>query len=336
MIVSMLEVLDQGHDLTMDQMSEVMIRVMQGDCPDDQLAHLLTALHQKGESVEEVAGAATVLRRQMTPIPTDRTDLLDTCGTGGDHSGTFNISTAAALVTASAGVPVAKHGNRGITSKSGSADVLAALGVNIEAGIDTIGRCLDQLGICFCFAPLLHPSMRHVAAVRKTLPFPTLFNLLGPLCNPASATRQLLGVGNSRLLDLLSEALVLLGASRALVVHGDDGLDEVTISTTTQVRSVTRKENRPLCLQPADFGIMPTALDALRVTGPEESARMIGSVLDGQSGPAREIVIANAATALWLADAGSTPLQCAQLAADAIDAGRARAVLSQLVEVSHS
>lgn len=198
-------------DLTLDETTEVMDAVMRGQCSEAEMAQLLTALHEKGETVDEVAGAAAALRRHMTPIQSVCTDVLDTCGTGGDGSGTFNISTAAALVIAAAGVPVAKHGNRGMTSKSGSADVLAALGVNIDADVGTVQRCLDELGICFCFAPLMHPSMKHVLAVRRSLDIPTIFNLLGPLCNPARARYQLLGVGRSELRDCLSAALLRLG-----------------------------------------------------------------------------------------------------------------------------
>ena len=215
----------------MDEMSQVMDLVMEGQVEDEQVTNLLTSLHETGESVEEIAGAAASLRRHMTPIRTQRTGLLDTCGTGGDRSGTFNISTAAALVTAAAGVPVAKHGNRGITSKSGSADVLAALGVNIEADVATVERCLDQLGICFCFAPLMHPSMRHVAEVRrKQLGTPTIFNSAGPTLQSCLGTLPVAGGRDGRnYVTPLSRRLQLLGIERAAVVCGEDGLDEVTL-----------------------------------------------------------------------------------------------------------
>jgi anthranilate phosphoribosyltransferase len=187
--------IQEGQSLTMDEMAAVVDAIMRGDVGEDRIAEFLLALRAKGETVEEIAGAARAMRRHMTPIRSRHTRLLDTCGTGGDGSQTFNISTAAALVTAACGVAVAKHGNRGMTSRSGSADVLAVLGVNIAADVETVQRCLDEVGICFCFAPQLHPSMRHVAEVRKRLNVPTIFNLLGPLCNPASAPFQLLGVG---------------------------------------------------------------------------------------------------------------------------------------------
>ncbi len=195
MIIDLIGRVSGGQDLTMEEMSSAIDQIMQGNCEQQQIGLLLTALRAKGETVDEVAGAARAMRKHMKLIRSDRDDLLDTCGTGGDGSGTFNISTAAALVTAAAGVPVAKHGNRAISSKTGSADVLAVLGVNIEASITQVEACLEKLGICFCFAPLMHQSMRHVAAVRKKLGVPTIFNLLGPLCNPARAAYQLLGVG---------------------------------------------------------------------------------------------------------------------------------------------
>ncbi len=202
--------------------------IMRGGCSDDQIARLLTLLAAKGETVDELAGAAAAMRDQMTLIRTKRTGLLDTCGTGGTGSVTFNISTAAALVVAAAGVPVAKHGNRRVTSRSGSADVLSALGVNVAADVPTVEACLDELGICFCFAPLVHQSMKQVAPIRSRLGIPTIFNLLGPLANPARAEFQLLGVGKPRLRPLLAAALARLGVRRAVVVSGDDGLGEVT------------------------------------------------------------------------------------------------------------
>ena len=218
-----------GHDLAMPQMVEVMNQIVQGQCTESDVAEFLLALRKKGESVDELAGAAAALRQHMTPIRSSHRVLLDTCGTGGDGSGTFNISTAAALVTAAAGIPVAKHGNRSISSRSGSADVLATLGVNIEADLATVERCLEQLGICFCFAPLLHPSMKNVSAVRRRLGVPTIFNFLGPLCNPARAPFQLLGVGRPDLRDRVAAALAKLGTQRAAVLCGSDGLDEVTL-----------------------------------------------------------------------------------------------------------
>jgi anthranilate phosphoribosyltransferase len=323
-----------GENLSMDEMSACIEAVMQGDLDDGQIGILLTALRAKGETAEEIAGAAAVLRRHMTPIRTRRTELVDTCGTGGDGSATFNISTAAALVAAAAGVPVAKHGNRGITSKSGSADVLAALGVNIDADVEQVEACLDQLGICFCFAPLLHPSMKRVAAVRKKLGIPTIFNLLGPLTNPAGAPFQIVGVGPANVRPLLAEALLLLGTRRAIVVQGEDGLDEVTLGGPTRVTEVVDGSLRNFTWTPADFGMVPTELESLRVDSPQQSALVIRRVLANEAGPARDIVVINAAAALWTAGRAETPLAAARMAALAIHSGEADQLLHRLGELS--
>lgn len=331
-----LERVDSGDSLTMDEMSSVVGAIMQGKCDENDISQLLLGLRKKGETVEEIAGAARAMRRHMTPIRTSRNDAIDTCGTGGDGSSTFNISTAAALVTAAAGVPVAKHGNRSITSKSGSADVLAALGVNIEASVETVERCLDEVGICFCFAPQLHPSMKHVAPVRKKLGVPTIFNMLGPLSNPASAPRQLLGVGKPPLRPMLSAALALLGSERAVVVCGEDGLDEVTLGGATFVSKVTPEGTAELTWTPEQFGLTSGDTAALRVDGPEASAEVVRSVLDGKPGPQRDVVVLNAAAALWTAGKSDSLSQCAALAAEAIDGDAANRTLADLVEASQS
>lgn len=323
-----------GKDLSMADMAAVIDMVMQGVCDEATIGHFLTALHEKGESVEEVAGAAAAMRRHMTRIRSQHTVLLDTCGTGGDYSGTFNISTAAALVTAAAGVPVAKHGNRSVTSKSGSADVFAALGVNIEADLATVQRCLDQLGIGFCFAPLMHPSMRHVAAVRRSLACPTIFNLLGPLCNPASASFQLLGVGRPALRERLAAALRLLGTQRSAVVSGSDGLDEVTLNGPTHVLLVQGESIESLTWTPADFGLRETTLEPILVDGPSQSASIVLEVLSGTRGTARDIVVMNSGAALWVAGHVPTLLAGAEAACGAIDSGSARRLLADLAALS--
>ena len=324
-----------GENLSMDEMAAAIEAVVAGECTEGQIGILLTSLRAKGETCQEVAGAAAALRRHMTPIRTRHTGVLDTCGTGGDGSGTFNISTAAALVVAAAGVPVAKHGNRGITSKTGSADALAALGVNVHADVERVEQCLDQLGICFCFAPLLHPSMKRVAEVRKKLGVRTIFNLLGPLSNPAGAPFQVVGVGRPELRPLLAEALLLLGTTHALVVQGEDGLDEVTLAGPTRVTEVSGSGLRNFTWTPSDFGLAPGSLDLLRVENSEQSAEMIRGVLHGAPGPARDIVVLNAAAALWTAGRAETPLACAQLAARAIDLGVAAELLKRLAQLSH-
>jgi len=325
-----------GHDLSMEEMESTIDAIMHGDWSHAQIASLLMGLRAKGEKVAEIAGAAAAMRKNMTPIRTDRSGLIDTCGTGGDGSHTFNISTAAALVTAAAGVPVAKHGNRGVTSKSGSADALAELGVNIEASVEQVEACLAQLGICFCFAPLLHRSMKHVAPVRKELAVPTIFNLLGPLCNPASASHQLLGVGKPHLRHVMAEALAMLGTEHALVVCGEDGLDEITLNGTTHVTEVEDGQLREFIFTPVDFGLLSASKDALLVEGPQQSAAVIRDVLDGKEGSPRDIVVLNAAAALFTAGVDESTEVCARLAAEAVDNGAASDLLARLVEVSNA
>jgi anthranilate phosphoribosyltransferase len=327
-----------GESLTMDEMTTVIDHIMQGGCDENRIAMLLTALHHKGETVEEVAGAAAALRHHMTCIPTQRTNLLDTCGTGGDGSGTFNISTAAALVAAAAGAVVAKHGNRRITSKSGSADVLVELGVNVEAPVAVVGRCLDEVGVCFCFAPQLHPAMKHVAPVRRALGFRTIFNLLGPLVNPAQAQFQLVGVGNPRLQDLVAGAMRLLGSERSIVVCGEDGMDEVTLFGSTRAIECRRGDVHESIWRPEHFGLVTRTegREAMKAETPAESAVLIRRVLDGEPGPSREIVLLNAAAALWTVQQGDSLHACTDLAAEAIDSGAARQKLAELIEVSNS
>ncbi len=335
-ITKILGQLSAGISLSQDEMTRAIDSVMRGQMSEEQILLLLTALRVKGETVAEIAGAAIAMRRHMTPIRTERSGVVDTCGTGGDGWRTFNVSTAAAIVAAAAGVPVAKHGNRAVSSRSGSADVLASLGVNIEAEVPVVERCLDRLGICFCYAPKLHPATHRVAAVRKRLGVPTIFNLLGPLSNPASAPFQLLGVGKSHLHDLLAEALLLLGTTRSLVVTGEGQFDEVTIAGATRVTQVEGGKLREFAWQPIDFGHEQSPLDGLLVSGPEESAAMIRHVLDGQHGAPRDIVVANAAAAILTASRAGSPSAAANLAAGAIDSGAARELLRQWVEQSNS
>ncbi len=321
-----------GEDLSFDEMSDAVEAIMTGKCQEQEIGLLLTGLRMKGESVSEIAGAAATLRRHMTTLQTSRDDVLDTCGTGGDRLGTFNISTAAALVTAAAGVPVAKHGNRAASSKSGSSDVLTELGVNVDADLDCVRRCLDELGICFCFAPLYHAAMRHVAPVRQKLGVPTIFNLLGPLANPAAAKRQLIGVAFAAYRPLVAEAAAMLGTQQATVVCGADGIDEVSITGPTEVSHLVNGAVGDLTWQPRDFGLSEGALDALMVDSPAASAAMIRDVLAGQVGPPRDIVIANAAAALWTAGSVDGLEAGATRAAEAIDTGTARELLERLAE----
>jgi anthranilate phosphoribosyltransferase len=325
-----------GHDLSIDEMTDVIDQLLCGTVPDKEVAVLLTALRHKGETADEIAGAARAMRHHMTPIRTTRKNVIDTCGTGGIGSDLFNISTAAAIVTAAAGVPVAKHGNRSITSKSGSADVLALLGVKVDAPVTVVERCLDELGICFCFAPHFHPAMKHVAAVRKQLGMATIFNLLGPLCNPAGATRQLLGVGKPELHATMAEVVARLGTERGVVVHGTDGVGEISLAAPTEVIEISGIGKRRFTWRPEDFCLATTSHDALRIQSAAQSADLIRRILTGERGPPRDIVLLNAAAALWTADIDPTPAVCAQRAAQAIDSGRARQLLERWTKLSSS
>ena len=324
-----------GENLARDEMAEAIGQVMTGKWTEQQIALLLTSLAAKGETVDEVAGAATAMRANMTPIRSRHDQLLDTCGTGGGGSTTFNISTSAALVIAAVGVPLAKHGNRSVTSKSGSADVLAELGVNIQAEVPQVERCLDELGICFCFAPLMHPAMKHVGAVRKQLGIRTIFNLLGPLANPAGAKFQLLGVGLPHLRPLIASAIGALGTQRALVVSGGDGLGEVSLAGPTEVTQVEPTGETEFQWQPTDFGLETASLEAIQVTNASESAAIVRQVLAGEAGPARDIVLLNAAAGLLAAGQCSSAAEGATQAAQAIDSGAASKLLESLARLSH-
>ena len=334
-LTSILGRVSAGEHLSMEEMSHVIDLVMQGECSDEQIGLLLMALRTKGETISEIAGAAAAMRKHMVPIRSSHKTLVDTCGTGGAGLHTFNISTAAALVAAASGTAVAKHGNRKITSQTGSADVLVELGVNIEAPVEIVEECLQQLGICFCFAPLLHPAMKHVATVRKQLGVPTIFNLLGPLCNPAAAPNQLLGVGRPELRTTLAEALAMLGTERALVVTGADGMDELTLTGDTYVTLVENGSATEQTWTPADFGMSTADLTDLQVENPHESAERILGIFRGEPGPGRDIVVMNAAAAIWLTGQETSLEAAAQQAAAAIDDGRCTERLDQLGQLSH-
>jgi anthranilate phosphoribosyltransferase len=336
MIETTIAKLVERDSLSVAEMRATFEAIMEGKCREAELAAFLTALRMKGETVDEIVGAATVMRERVTPIRADREGLLDTCGTGGDALSTFNISTATALVAAACGVPVAKHGNRSFSGTSGSAEVLRELGVNIEVGVPVVERSIQELGIGFCYAPLLHPSMRHAQPVRQAIRFRTIFNILGPLTNPARADHQLLGVSRRDLVDKLGEALSRLGTRHAFVVCGHDGLDEVTLTGPTFVAEVRDGTSHTLQWHPEDFGLPGCRLEDLRANSITESAERIRAILAGEAGAGRDIVLANAAAALLAAGhVADLPAGVAR-AATAVDSGRARRLLGSLVELTRA
>jgi len=315
-------------------MSDALAEVIAGETGDGETGAFLAALRIKGESAGELAAGAAVLRGHMLPLQTGRDDVLDTCGTGGDGSGTFNISTAVAVVAAAAGVPVVKHGNRAVSSHSGSADVMACLGIALDPDPQFAEHCLRETGLAFCFAPHFHPALSRVAALRRRLRFRTVFNLLGPLANPAGAAFQLLGVGHAHWLDPLAQALAQLGTHHAFVVAGQDGLDEVTLGGITSVREVRNHEISSWEWTAADFQLAPCTLEELRADTVEQSASLIRTVLAGRHGPARRIVVANAAAALLAAERVRCLADGVELASATIDDGRAALLLQRLAECS--
>ncbi len=334
MLEDYLEVVQQKSDLTADQMQQAITWMLAGRVENEQIGALLLALRDKGEAVSELVGAARAMRTMMTPIRTKRSNLIDTCGTGGDGARTFNISTATAIVAAAAGAPIAKHGNRKITSATGSADVLSELGVDIEAPRERVEHCLDMLGLCFCFAPKLHPAMKHVGEVRRSLGVPTLFNYLGPLCNPASARFQIIGVGKEELQTKIAAALLQLPLEAAVVVRGEDGMDEVTLSAPTQVHHIAHGMLTQTTWTPASFGLSPIRVEDLIVDGPVESAKAIRSILSGERGPMRDIVLANSAATLWVAGLTHSLPDGVARSAKGIDSGKAAELLEQLGKAS--
>jgi len=336
-----------GRSLSRNEARAVMAEILTGSCNDAQIAALLVALHMKGETVEEIVGFAEAIRAAATPLKlradrvldtsgTGRDALVDTCGTGGDTSGTFNISTATAFVVAGAGVRVAKHGNRSVTSKCGSADVMEALGVNINLPPDRITACLEKVGIAFLFAPLLHSAMKYVQPARRELRLRTVFNLLGPLTNPAHATSQVVGVYSSELVDKLAEALSMLGLHRALVVHGSDGLDEITITGPTRIGEVREGQVHTYEVTPEEFGLRRSTLDEISGGDAETNAKLILGILQGEKSPRRDVVLLNAAAALVAAGKADHLRDAIPLAVKAIDSGAAEEKLSALVGFSKS
>ncbi|HEY4707516.1 MAG TPA: anthranilate phosphoribosyltransferase [Thermodesulfobacteriota bacterium] len=324
----------KGVDLTEEESSSVMNEVMTGGASPAQIGALLVAWRMKGETVEEITGSARVMREKATRVEAPA-DVIDTCGTGGDASMTFNISTAAAFVSSAAGAPVAKHGNRSVSSRSGSADVLRALGVNIEAEVSRVEQCIREAGIGFLFAPMLHGAMKYAAPVRREIGIRSIFNILGPLTNPAGSKRQVIGVYDPALTDVLAKVLYKLGSTHAFVVRGEDGLDEITLTTETRVTELKDSSIRTYHLKPEDLGFDRCAPEDLKGGGPDENAEIILGILNGRKGPARDIVIINAAAAITAGGISKSIEEGVAAARGAIDSGEALNKLERLKEISN-
>lgn len=322
----------EGASLTRGEASAVMAQIMEGKASQAQIGSLVTALRMKGETIEEVTGFAQTMRRYASLVQTESANLLDTCGTGGDGAHTFNISTASALVAAAGGIRVAKHGNRAASSKSGSADVLEALGVNIALDHRQAAQCLDKLGICFMFAQIYHQSMKHAAGPRREVGIRTVFNLLGPLTNPAGADRQLLGVFDQNKTELMAHVLRELGVARGMVVASLDGLDEISISAPTRITELKNGIVSTYELTPDDLGLRASGIEAIAGGDAAENAELILSVLRGQKGAYRDVVLANAGACFYVSERCTTLQEGVKLAADAIDSGRAYNKLQELIQ----
>jgi anthranilate phosphoribosyltransferase len=334
MFAAAIEKLQRRQDLDENEAAAAMEEIMEGRAQPAQIAGLLIALAMKGERPAEIVGLARTMRARATKLSRSHHPVFDTCGTGGDRAHTFNVSTIAALVIAACGVTVAKHGNRSVSSRCGSADLFEALGVNITADPGVVERCLDEAGIAFFFAPTFHPSMRHAAQTRRDLGVRTAFNLLGPLTNPAGARRQLVGVPRPELTELVARSLARLGAERAWVVHGADGLDEISTTGYTKVSECRDGAVNTFYIHPADFGVPKAAPDALRGGDAAANAEIARRVLAGDRGAARDIVVLNAAAALLIAGEAPTLADALARAARVLDDGGAAQVLDRLVQVS--
>ena len=336
MIKEAIEVLVSGQSLTFEQAAGVMEEIMSGQATPAQFAALVTALRIKGETVDEIAGLASVMRakaiRVMATPP-----VVDTCGTGGDNSATFNISTAVAFVTAGAGLKVAKHGNRAMSSHCGSADVLEALGVKIDLGAEAVAECLERVGIGFMFAPVFHPAMKYAAAPRRQIGIRTVFNILGPLTNPARAESQVIGVPSQELGSKIASVLHRLGTKHSLVVHGIDGMDEISISGKSLIWEVNQYgTSSPYQVSPQDFGFKEASLAEIKGGTPEENAEMLRRILGGDRGPRRDVVVMNTAAALVAGDRAPDLREGAGIAEEVIDSGQALEKLDRLVRLSQS
>ncbi|MFH0772295.1 MAG: anthranilate phosphoribosyltransferase [Candidatus Omnitrophota bacterium] len=335
MIKEAISQLVKRKDLLISEMELVMEEIMTGKASPAQIASFLTALRMKGETIDEIVGAANIMRNHVTRIKTNRDLVLDTCGTGGDESFTFNISTICAFVVSGAGIPVAKHGNRSVSSRCGSADLLSALGVNIEAEENIVSECIDKIGIGFLFAPALHKAMHFAVAPRREIGIRTVFNILGPMTNPAGARHQLIGVYGKELTEPIAKALGRLGSKHALIVHGEDGLDEVTTTGYTQISELKDAKVGTFMISPEDFGIKRASADDLKGGDCDYNAKIALEILGGNKGSRRDVVILNAACAIYAADRTSDIGEAVKLAEDAIVSGAALLKLEQLKELTN-
>jgi anthranilate phosphoribosyltransferase len=335
MIKEAINLIVQNISLSEPEMAECMTEIMEGKATDAQIGSFLTALRIKGETIEEITGAVRIMREKATKIKSPD-GVIDTCGTGGDMSGTFNISTTTAIVVAAAGIPVAKHGNRSVSSQSGSADVLEALGVNIELPPEKVEKCLFETNFGFLFAPLFHPAMKFAIGPRREIGIRTIFNILGPLTNPAGAKRQILGVFAGRLTEPLAAVLGNLGADDAMVVHGEDGLDEITISDGTRISRYKNGKIETFYITPEDFGFKRADINEIIGGDKNKNAEITISILNGEPGPKREIVLMNSAAAIVIAGSAADFDAAKEIAAEAIDSGKALRKLKEIQRVTIS
>ena len=335
MIKEAIAALIDGRSLTVDEAASVMEEIMGGEVTPAQFGAFVTALRLKGETVDEITGLAKTMRAKAIAV-TIAEPVVDTCGTGGDGLHTFNISTVAAFVAAGAGLKVAKHGNRAMSSQCGSADVLEALGVKIDLNAEQVQRCLEEVGMGFMFAPVFHPAMKYASAPRREIGIRTVFNIIGPLTNPAGAGAQVLGVADESLLEKLASVLQSLGCNHALVVHGDDGLDEITITGKTRVCELKGGRIQSYSISPEDFGLSQASLENLKGGSADENAALLRRILAGDTGPQRDVVLMNAAAVLLVGEKVGTLQEGISLAKEVIDSGRALMKLEQLIEFSQS
>ena len=335
MITEMLQKVSQGIDLTESEAEQTMHAIMDGQCTDAQIAGLLVGLKMKGETVDEISGFVRAMRAKATRIE-GPPNVIDTCGTGGDGSGTFNISTAAAIVAAAAGIPVAKHGNRSVSSKCGSADVLQQLGVKIDLTPDQAEECLKEVGIAFLFAPVYHASMKHVAGPRREMGLRTVFNILGPMSNPAMARRQVIGTFNAEVAKKMARVLNQTGSEHVMVVHSADGLDEISICADTHVSELKDGEIREYKVRPEEFGFSTSPLESVKGNDAAENANIIRSIFRGGDGPPRDVTALNAGAAIYVSGRVASLKEGVELAVETLQNGKAEQKLKQLIDFTQS